>query len=315
MNVLPLVRASLFVFGIALLSQVVLVTSAHAVPASCNGESVKVTDYWLASDPTETRLGPGADGFEATAVACIPQTDGNDTGNLKPDDSVTNPVDTVNGIVNQVGGNIGLTGDGLFNGEGDITGYDPAFMDPQFGLEYLDIDNDGQATDPGWIMLGSQDVGQSFDKMSILGNEGVINDGIFDSTCTSSDCTSGTWRLTPDEDIPSRWFTALEGAGITNIGFFDAFSIVLKGGNGYSAYLFTAESLGISDLTKVHQFAGTFLMGDLTNGGGNTPGLSHISVWAHDPTLEQTQIPEPSTLALLGTALIGFGWQKGRRRC
>jgi hypothetical protein len=82
------------------------------------------------------------------------------------------------------------------------------------------------------------------------------------------------------------------------------FIIALKAGNEYSAYLF--KTLG--DL--VNGDTGTFLISFL-NGGGETPALSHMSIYTTNSYIPDTSIfgnpvPLPAALWLFGPALLGF---------
>ncbi len=82
------------------------------------------------------------------------------------------------------------------------------------------------------------------------------------------------------------------------------FIIALKAGNEYSAYLFKT----FGDL--VNGDGGTFLISFLNN-GGQTPGLSHMSIYTTDSDIPGTNIfgnpvPLPAALWLFGPALLGF---------
>jgi|TARA_R110002095_G_scaffold185271_2_gene162537 hypothetical protein len=82
------------------------------------------------------------------------------------------------------------------------------------------------------------------------------------------------------------------------------FVIVLKGSTNYSAYLF--KTLG--DLVNGDE--GTFLISFLNN-GGQTPELSHMSIYTTDSDIPDTSIfgnpvPLPAALWLFGPALLGF---------
>ncbi|TVU52083.1 MAG: PEP-CTERM sorting domain-containing protein [Arthrospira sp. PLM2.Bin9] len=83
------------------------------------------------------------------------------------------------------------------------------------------------------------------------------------------------------------------GEGVGTLNFLDStlanstFAFVLKGGNGYAAYLFN----GISQLSNL----------SWSTGG---PGLSHATLYVFDtPTTPGTQVPEPATL--LGLVALG----------
>ncbi|MGK2285163.1 PEP-CTERM sorting domain-containing protein [Pedomonas sp. V897] len=77
--------------------------------------------------------------------------------------------------------------------------------------------------------------------------------------------------------------------------------ITIKAANSYILY----------ELAGGGANSGTFSTAALVNGGGKTPGLSHISFWLAPRT---TEVPEPAPLALLGVGLAGLGFAGRRRR-
>ena len=100
------------------------------------------------------------------------------------------------------------------------------------------------------------------------------------SASFGNDLLSGTWSVT-------SW------AGIEKA------MLVLKGGNGFAAYLLDL-SAGLS---------GEWVTQALTNNGGNQPALSHVSLYT-----TPAPIPVPAAGLLLITALGGLGVAARRRR-
>jgi MYXO-CTERM domain-containing protein len=211
--------------------------------------------------------------------------------------------------------NLGLNGDGWFNkktGLWEFGAFDP---------ELLDLDGDLQIDDPGWVYMG-KDNGQGFkgaiienpvqnpDPLNPMHKDYKFVDDLF--SCSSTvDGTYGTcvnyisgfWKFTPPSTQPALLIELLGGS------FFDQVAVVFKGGDGFAIYNFTLSQLGLDPIlagdTK-YEFGGKFdLSGTVVNKGGQSAGLSNISLWARDPFLP-TQVAEPGYLALLGLALLAL---------
>ncbi len=85
-------------------------------------------------------------------------------------------------------------------------------------------------------------------------------------------------------------------SGIWNIPDFANF-ITVKGANSFNLFAVIPAST-----------SGSWDTLDLTNGGGKQAGVSHISYWSTQGGLPSGgQVPEPATLVLFGTGLVGFG--------
>lgn len=215
--------------------------------------------------------------------------------------------------------NLGLDNDGWFN---KPTGL---WADGAFDPELLDLDEDGQIDDPGWVYMG-KDEGDGFKGATIpdpdpdddVDQEYKFVDDLF--SCSSTvDGTYGTcvnfisgfWKFTPPSTQPELLIDLLGGS------FFDQVAVVFKGGNGFAIYNFTLSQLGLDPILAgdiKYEFGGKFdLSKTVVNTGDQSAGLSNISLWARDPFLP-TQVSEPGYLALLGIALLALYRRRQLRR-
>lgn len=156
--------------------------------------------------------------------------------------------------------------------------------------------------------------------------------GGFDDPFTlidSSDTTRGSQIALIYETGGSTGRLLLEDP--TSVLNFSVFGISLKAGNFHSLYLFDG---GILSATEVlGNLSPTFTSLNFTTAGtalnhkGMPQGLSHAALWGFapsnfgggcllDPTLcdPVSEIPEPATLALLATGLVGIALTTRRRR-
>lgn len=266
----------------------------------CNLNDVKVTSVAQYSDTTAgATLTTIASNLSLNAAACAGAYSGND--GYYPQD------------------NLGWQNDGLLNGgfqvsTGRIIFPNGAFITDAHPLS--DLDNDGAADDPGWIMLGKFDPSKgTFTPSAVGGDTSIVLSSFFTATVDSAG--KGSWALTPDANVAQRASTVL------GKNYFDQFALVFKSANAFAVYDFTAEQFGVTHptaATPVMNWAGTYdVTGTLRAGGKdglkNPAGLSHITVWARDPAAVETSVPEPGTLALLGIAAIGaLGASRRRTR-
>ncbi|WP_019028593.1 hypothetical protein [Colwellia piezophila] len=329
--------------------------SATAGVLPCESGSVYLTNVQLAADPSAFPSGDNDLVFLGDEYKGYTTCAGEFLGNDK---------------FNPTGSNIGEYGNGWLNGQPqgknehntdgrlfpNNTLFDPLYLDglngvpgdgddsagpynhnlafiddpahPQEGLQ--DWDDDGFATDPGWVYLGRDNgftdededgfddvVGfeyattgagilvEAWDIGALLDITFSCSDSFDVYTALDDDCTSGWWSVMPDPDIASL-LEPLFGEGV-----FDHLAIVFKSGDGFAVFDFNFNAITIGgqglSLELPYNLAGTFDMsGVFQSDHGNPQGISHISVWARDPAFTTTEIPEPKStmLMLFAVALL-----------
>lgn len=278
-----------FITGILAVAIPSLFAVAPAQASTCSTSSV-----WAS---TITPLAGGANVLTSNidATACVGAYVGNDT-----------PLPGSQG-----GANLGYYGDGLVNGAAQggkgSTGGNALFPNGMFSelypTQFLNPNGDGIHADPGWIYAGTSN-GSSF-AGALIGNTLKVSDSTFSFNVGANG--TGTWAITPDLQ------NALALAGLLKGNALDQFAIVVKYGNAFQAFDFTAASLGLSlnNPPTLYNFSGGFdLSSYLTAAGG---GFSHVDLYFRDPVLG-TNIPEPGSLALLGLGFAALGFFNRRKK-
>jgi hypothetical protein len=207
--------------------------------------------------------------------------------------------------------NTGGLGDGLLNEEVGGQGQNQNnYVPGDYFLtndddSMVDLNNDGNKTDPGWIRLGGSET-KSAGEWDFQYDS--INDFDLSSIIDMTFSDNGTWALEVD---PSA--IALANAALGRPSIFDHLAFVMKGPNNvdgsWAIYDFNFhdlidDGLNISLGDTAYNFEGTWDKNLFVN----DDALSHFSVWAHDPPGIQTttNVPEPTTLTIFALGVIGL---------
>lgn len=301
---------SLRILGLSILFLVAAVYSYAAEITTCTLSSVNLTSITSVLAPGDGNL--LSTNYDATSCVGVFLGENDDSGSLSNPDP-----------------NIGQYEDGLLNGE-SFKGI--ALFD---GLEFINeedlqaLDGDGIFDDPGWIHLANIDPAANKTTYSSSGPNPTGDPNLIldigdllsiDIDCNnSSDCTSGNWTLTTKLDVIEQ-AQALLGAAT-----FDHLAFSFKAGNAFAVYDFNFKTIFANEHTinpgsqlnflTPYSLSGGFSMLDFLNKKDDMQGISHINIWARDPSdTTTTVIPEPSTLILLGAGLAGLGYYSRRRK-
>lgn len=117
------------------------------------------------------------------------------------------------------------------------------------------------------------------------------------TNCVGGDAVKGDWAWTPPATNPQDLLDLLAGL------FFDQVAIIFKSGKQFAMYNFDIGDLGLDPVLAGDfnfAFTGTW---DMSNTLGKH-GLSNYTLWARDPTIEPTDVPEPSILALFSLLVL-----------
>jgi len=215
--------------------------------------------------------------------------------------------------------NMGGLEDGLLNGE--INKKNNYFVPGDYFLtnqndSMVDLNNDGNKDDPGWIRLGGAEAIESNNDLSFTFNYDFVNNYDLAGVIKMVFNGDGTWLLEVD---PSAIEAATAALGRPSI--FDHLAFVMKGPNTnqqgddseqfgeWAIYDFNFhdlidDGLNISLGDTAYDFTGLW---DTNLFDGKN--LSHFSIWAHDPPAS-TFVPEPTTFAIFALGLMGFCLRK-----
>lgn len=319
---------------IQLLSTVVLLLISHNISATamCKTSEVHLESMQLLSggpilDLSQAPFPYGPLGREATS--CIGLLSGNDKA--QPSINIGQYGDgLLNGEVPKGSASGKLSPkntlfdpfylDGSNDANNDGVNDDLAFILPS---DLQDLDGVGGLNDPGWVYLGKDDGEPAGFETATAGvglpgqiaisdilnvnftcSVGVIN---ADEDKGEKNCTSGSWVVEPLAGIEDK-LKPLFGEG-----FFDHLAFVFKAGNNFAIYDFNFNTIknelgGGIDLTVPYILSGSFDLGNLQSNPFEGKGISHVSLWARDPSLESNinRIPEPgiALLMLFGVMLV-----------
>ncbi|MBN2339233.1 MAG: PEP-CTERM sorting domain-containing protein [Acidobacteria bacterium] len=144
--------------------------------------------------------------------------------------------------------------------------------------------------DGGWVEELKVEGSDSSDSVTLEGIQ-------FTLSASPIGGNEGTWSLAAVD---------LNGSEPMDLGDHIDLIGVLKGSPGFAAYLFQDEVIQKSS-------DGTWQV-TFVNNGGNNPGLSHFSLYIRpDDPVGYTPVPEPSSLLLIGSGILGLG-VLGRKR-
>lgn len=240
-----------------------------------------------------------------TASDCIGLYKGNNEGKGKPKN------------------NIGELGDGFLNGgkfkhKGKNYSFDELPFITESDLQ--DLDNDGTATDPGWIHLANFSTNGSGSYSHIQPNK-ASGTNIADLLRIDLDCANNKsciWSLKTDIDIIDNVQDILGEAT------FDQLAIVIKASNRFAVYDFNFKDIFATEYVNDNGFfdplfpdnafgtpftlTGTLASSDFLNKKDKVQGISHVTFLARDPAA--VSIPEPSTILIFSVSVFGLAIRK-----